>query len=1059
MKTKILSVDTSCSLRELLTRDPYLLAQLSLAGVELDDEWTVRGRQQFVSAMQQAIPQADLLLVVDGSEEFFTRELTAQGFQLPLTQDQHAAQAIRDYLDQCGRPLGDQLRYAQIPQGALPLTSTQAVLQGFALCYPAICIAVLPANRRSLLPMMGQQLVPLLLERLPGGCTVTVPIQPGKETLVQQYVDRSRNWASQFLAQLDTAGGSSVLRLTAVRATREEARQCCNSFLEDLSAECGSVSPISGLATRGVRAVEKQQAKLDHALLESLYLDEPSAPSRSDVTDTASSGADAPTRSRKELKKEAKKAAKQARRQQKAESASRKSFGDRVRSLLLTACVLVFVCCLGYLGYYYYHSAQNRSYYVSMRDLYDNPGLLPPAGYPSDYDSSFWALWQVNPDVVGWVSIEGTDLDYPVVQTDDNTTYYRTNFKGEYSEHAVPFVDCNVDLKEPSTNIIIYGHNIKTDGQMFNILKGYQDISFLQQHPVIEFNSVYHEGTYKIFSVFITNTRPEHGEIFPYHEFTDAKDAAEAQQYINDVLVRSIYRTGVDVQPSDELLTLSTCTYEFQDARFVVVARKVRDGESAEVAPSGIVLNPTPLYPDIWYELYGGTKPQLTAALDSLERYTAQISPDNDPVFTWHQSIPTSPLVSQEEPETVPTVAPAEEESEAESEAASSADPSPPAQTTPESSATQEQPSTPPAQTTPTPEASTDASGSSQTPSTPESTDSSSGQQDTASSGSTSQEESKPSGGHDVVDGSQWVSNLEEDPEKEAAASRPQPEEDPEDEAPAPSEDEEDEDEEESRPSGGSSSVGTLSVKVNGRTLKEDAHTIVSGIVQAEMGPTFQTEALKAQAVAAYTYVLYNNQKGVSPWVAYNSSVSSNVSRAVESVLGEVITYNGQPINATYCASNAGQSNDSASVWGGYLPYLVSVDSPGDTTLRAYGATKRFSEEEVAELIEDYCNVDPYDYDPEDWFSNPSYINGKYVNNIRVCGQKVTGRNVREGIMQSKIASSAFEVEYDGSGFVFTTYGYGHGVGMSQQGADWYAMKGWDYVDILTHYYTGVRIQ
>ena len=209
---------------------------------------------------------------------------------------------------------------------------------------------------------------------------------------------------------------------------------------------------------------------------------------------------------------------------------------------------------------------------------------------------------------------------------------------------------------------------------------------------------------------------------------------------------------------------------------------------------------------------------------------------------------------------------------------------------------------------------------------------------------------------------------------------------------------------------------------------------------------------LVPQAVAAYTYVLYNNQKGVSPWVAYNSSVSSSVSRAVESVLGEVITYNGQPINATYCASNAGQSNDSASVWGGYLPYLVSVDSPGDTTLRAYGATKRFSEEEVAELIEDYCNVDPYDYDPEDWFSNPSYINGKYVNNIRVCGQKVTGRNVREGIMQSKIASSAFEVEYDGSG-------YGHGVGMSQQGADWYAMKGWDYVDILTHYYTGVRIQ
>ena len=1048
MKTKILSVDTSCSLRELLSRDPYLLAQLSLAGVELGDEQPVRGRQQFVSAMQQAIPEADLLLVVDGSEEFFTRELTAQGFQLPLTQDERATQAIRDYLSQCGRPLGDQLRFAQLPQGAQPLTSSQAVPQGFVLSYPAICIAVLPANRRSLLPMIGQQLFPLLLEqRVPGGCTVTVPIQPGKETLVQQYVDRSRGWARQFLAQLDTVGGSSVLRLTAVRPTQAEARQCCDSFLEDLTAECGPVSPISGLATRGVRAVEKQSAKLDHALLESLYLDEPS-PDRPAPAEAA-----APSRSRKELKKEAKKAAKQARRQQKAESVSHKSFGDRVRGLLLTVCVLVFVGCLGYLGYYYYHSAQNRSYYVSMRDLYENPGLLPPAGYPADYDSSFWALWQVNHDVVGWVSIEGTDLDYPVVQTDDNTTYYRTDFKGEYSEHAVPFVDCNVDLKEPSTNTIIYGHNIKTDGQMFNILKGYQDIAFLQQHPVIQFDSVYRKGTYKIFSVFITNTRPEHGEIFPYHEFTDAKDAAEAQQYINDVLVRSIYRTGVDVLPSDELLTLSTCTYEFQDARFVVVARKVRDGESAEVDPSGIVMNPTPLYPDIWYQLYGGTKPELTAALDSLERYTAQITPETQPTFSWWgQSLETKPLVSQEEPETVPTSAPAEEappesEPEPEAETAEPAPapsvPEPAPETTPQAPAADStQTTTPPASTeTPAGDASSGTS-STETPSTPPA------------------QEEKPSGGHDVVDGSQWVSNLEEDPEKEAAANQPQPEEDPEEEAPPPSNDFDEDEEEDSRPSGGSSNVvDSLSVKVNGKTLRDDPHTIVSGIVQAEMGPTFQPEALKAQAVAAYTYVLYNNQKGVSPWVAYNSSVSSSVSRAVESVLGEVITYNGQPINATYCASNAGQSNDSASVWGGHLPYLVSVDSPGDTTLRAYGATKRFSEEEVADLIEDYCNVDPYDYDPEDWFSNPSYINGKYVDSIRVCGQKVSGRHVREGIMKSKIASSAFEVEYDGSSFVFTTYGYGHGVGMSQQGADWYAKKGWSYADILTHYYTGVRIQ
>ena len=250
--------------------------------------------------------------------------------------------------------------------------------------------------------------------------------------------------------------------------------------------------------------------------------------------------------------------------------------------------------------------------------MYDSPTLIAPAGYPSDYDKSFAALWEINPDIVGWISIDGTDLDYPVVQTTDNTTYYRTNFEGEYSEHAVPFVDAAVDLSKPSTNTIIYGHNIRTDGQMFNILKGYTSLEYYQQHPVVQFDSVYRKGKYKIISVFYTSTLAEHGEIFPYHEFIDAASEQETQEYIDDVLIRSIINTGVDVLPSDELLTLSTCTYEFHEARFVIVARKVRDGESETVDTSQATMNPSPLYPDIWYQLFGGTKPdeaQLKAAL------------------------------------------------------------------------------------------------------------------------------------------------------------------------------------------------------------------------------------------------------------------------------------------------------------------------------------------------------------------------------------------------------------------------------------------------------------
>lgn len=231
-------------------------------------------------------------------------------------------------------------------------------------------------------------------------------------------------------------------------------------------------------------------------------------------------------------------------------------------------------------------------------------------------------------------------------------------------------------------------------------------------------------------------------------------------------------------------------------------------------------------------------------------------------------------------------------------------------------------------------------------------------------------------------------------------------------------------------------------------------------MVEAEMGPTFQEEALKAQAVAAYTYVRYHNQRGTSPSVVAKDTVSDEVQDAVDQVIGEAIYYDGEYINATFCASNAGQSMDAEHVWGGYLPYLVSVESPGDTTLKAYGATESFSEEEIADYIADYCGVNPYSYgDPEDWFSDPEYINGHYVDSILVCGQQLSGREVRENLLEAKINSAAFEVDYADGVFTFTTYGYGHGVGMSQQGADYYAMQGWDYVDILTHYYTGTTVR
>ena len=193
------------------------------------------------------------------------------------------------------------------------------------------------------------------------------------------------------------------------------------------------------------------------------------------------------------------------------------------------------------------------------------------------------------------------------MQTSDNDYYHRLGFNEEYDYYGTPYIDWEADVKKPSTNITIYGHNIRNDGQMFNDLTKYKQLSFYKEHPLVTFDSVYKTGTYKIFAAFITNNLAEHdnGNTFNYNAFVDAKDEADFNNFVNEVKRRSIFDTPIDVEYGDELLTLSTCTYEFADARLVVVARQLREGESAEDFGKQVVKRENPVMPQIWNELFG----------------------------------------------------------------------------------------------------------------------------------------------------------------------------------------------------------------------------------------------------------------------------------------------------------------------------------------------------------------------------------------------------------------------------------------------------------------------
>lgn len=259
---------------------------------------------------------------------------------------------------------------------------------------------------------------------------------------------------------------------------------------------------------------------------------------------------------------------------------------------------------------------------------------------------------------------------------------------------------------------------------------------------------------------------------------------------------------------------------------------------------------------------------------------------------------------------------------------------------------------------------------------------------------------------------------------------------------------------------------------MTGQYVTDDALTILIKTTWNEVG-NFHEEAIKAQAVAAYTYIKYCNTYGIKASVALREGASQKSINAVKSVAGQAVYYNNKLIQATYCAATGGTTAASKNVWGNSYPYLVSVESAYDEMGGAYyGKQKTFTVDEIRSIIQSKTNIVLSD-DPENWFTVLSYIDGKYVNELLIDGnssctlksngrtRKITGSLLRESIMgQSNLLSSQFEVSYSDGMFTFTTYGYGHGVGMSQYGAQYYATyAGWDYIDILTHYYTGVEIK
>jgi len=182
----------------------------------------------------------------------------------------------------------------------------------------------------------------------------------------------------------------------------------------------------------------------------------------------------------------------------------------------------------------------------------------------------YGALFEQNQDFIGWISIDGTNINYPVMQTLDNPDYYlRHSFEKIWSDYGVPYIDeaCIMGI---SNNVVIYGHHMN-DGSMFAELCNYTDEDFWREHPTIRFDTLSSFGEYEIVAVFKFNTNKE---TFKYNEWTNMNEA-EFSEYMEEVHARQLYDTGIDAEYGDQLLTLSTCEYTYKNGRLVVVAKKV----------------------------------------------------------------------------------------------------------------------------------------------------------------------------------------------------------------------------------------------------------------------------------------------------------------------------------------------------------------------------------------------------------------------------------------------------------------------------------------------------
>ncbi len=568
--------------------------------------------------------------------------------------------------------------------------------------------------------------------------------------------------------------------------------------------------------------------------------------------------------------------------------------------------------------------------YSGYSDMLGVKGDFPKDGILS----SFGTLCKENSDTAGFIKIDGTDINYPVVYDKKQNGYYKNHlFNGSLSFiYGTPYTEQNPE--EYNRNTVIHA-NMPENGRMFSQLEKLSSLGGYRLSPVIDFSSIYSEDKYKIFSVFTV-----YGESADEFLQTEFFDDTAFSNYAETLLNKSDIAVTVDVKPTDSIITL----VGYGKGRCIVVAaRRLRPNETTAVDTQNATEN------------IGKTATVSTEKDGITDPLTLkQLTPVPFSIYSkWFEQYIPPTEYSPSKPEKKPK--------------------------------TDETPST---------DANDDTNAE-----TPE---------------ETAPDESHANNTDNVI---LKVTNAE---------------------------------------------TGNIE---SGSVLD-----IVSRIVEAEMGSSYEPEALRAQAIAGYGWLLSNGAADdAAPLVALKTASVATL-EAVKSVVGLKPYYDGQIANTMYFLCSAGITADAYNTWAVNVPYLIPVESSFDRNYECYLTRRTYKATDIAKYVKEATGIDLSKIaDKSSWFNVTYDQNGTYALSLRfgTNGELYPARFLRESVLNIErvgagktLCSSAYRLSFDAEAdsFIFEVAGSGHGVGMSQYGANVMAQNGKSYTEILQYYYRGIII-